>query len=110
MKSLLMVAAAVAVGLTFSANAGEALFSPKAQEQADSHRTVATSPTDVNLAAIRPAGKATVLCQTFRQAPTAGERIDLANATRPSLAPKNPGFETAWRANAEREFQVAPLK
>ena len=39
-----------------------------------------------------------------------GPTIDYAHAPRPTLSPKDPRFEAAWRANAEREFQVAPLK
>jgi len=110
LKTLLLIAAVAAIGATFSAKADEPLYSPKGKEQADSHRTVATSQTDVNLAAIPPAGKAGDRAQLFRKVPASGPSIDLAHATRPTLAPKDPGFETAWRANAERGFQVAPLK
>lgn len=39
-----------------------------------------------------------------------GPTIDYAQAPRPTMSPKDPRFEAAWRANAEREFQVAPLK
>ena len=39
-----------------------------------------------------------------------GPTIDYAHAPRPTMSPKDPRFEAAWRANAEREFQVAPVK
>ena len=39
-----------------------------------------------------------------------GPTVDYAHAPRPTMSPKDPRFETAWRANAEREFQIAPVK
>ena len=39
-----------------------------------------------------------------------GPTIDYAHAPRPTFAPKDPRFDAAWRANAEREFQLAPVK
>lgn len=40
----------------------------------------------------------------------AGPTVDYVHAPRPTMSPKDPRFEAAWQANAEREFQVAPLK
>jgi hypothetical protein len=111
-KRLLVVAAAVALGVALSAKAGEPLYSPKAKELAESVRKVPTSQSDVNLATIRPNGspKAWELAQSLRKVPGIAADIDLAHATRPAFAPKDPRFDVAWRENAEREFQIAPLK
>lgn len=112
LKNLLMVAAVVAVSATFSANASEPLYSPKAKALADSLRKVPTIASDVNLATNRPIGnaKAWDLAQSLRKVPSTGSSIDLAHAPRPTMSPKDPRYETALRANAEREFQVAPVK
>ena len=116
MKTLnhLLIAAAIAVTLnvTTSAQAGEPLLSPKAKEQADSLRKVPTLASEVNLAINRPVGnaKAWEVAQSLRTVPSTGPSIDLAHAPRPTLSPKDPGFEAAWRANAEQQILVAPLK
>lgn len=39
-----------------------------------------------------------------------GSTTDFAHAPRPTLSPKDPRYEAAWRANAERKFQIAPVK
>ena len=39
-----------------------------------------------------------------------GPTIDYVHAPRPTMSPKDPRFEAAWRANAEKQFQVAPMK
>jgi hypothetical protein len=39
-----------------------------------------------------------------------GPTIDYVHAPRPTLAPKDAHYDAAWRANAEREFQIAPVK
>ena len=108
----LVAAAAVALGVTLSAQAGEPLLSPRAKEQAYSLRTVPAAPNQVNLALNRPAGnaKAWELAQSLRTVPSSGPSIDIAHAPRPTLAPRDPRFEAAWRANAESQFQVAPVK
>lgn len=112
LKNLLVVAAVVAVGAAFSANAGEPLYSPRAKELAYSLRKVPSTPGDVNLALNRPVGnaKAWDLAQSLRKVPSAGTSVDLAHAPRPTMSPKDPRFETAWRANAIGEFQIAPVK
>lgn len=39
-----------------------------------------------------------------------GPTIDYAHAPRPLLSPKDPRFEAAWRENALKQHQMAPLK
>ena len=110
---MILLAAAVVSALTFtaSANAGEPLLSPKAQEQANSLRKVPAA-SYVNLAANRPIGsaKAWELARSLRSVPSTGPSLDLAHAPRPTMSPKDPRYETALRENATKTFQVAPLK
>lgn len=112
LKNLLVVAAVVAVGAALSANAGEPLYSPRAKDLANSLRKVPSAPSDVNLAANRPIGnaKAWDLARSLRKVRSTGTTVDLAHAPRPTMSPKDPRFETAWRANATSEFQIAPVK
>ena len=113
LKHLLVAAlAAVTLNVALSAHAGEPLYSPKAKALADSLRKVPAVASEVNLATNRPIGnaKAWQLAQDFRKVPSTGPRIDLAHAPRPTLSPKDPRFETAWRENAQQQFHVAPLK
>lgn len=114
MKTLnhLLAAAIVTLGVSLSAQAGEPLMSPRAKELAHSLRKVPSAPSDVNLATNRPIGnaKAWELARSLRTVPSTGPSIDIAHAPRPTLSPKDPRFETAWRANAERQFQIAPVK
>lgn len=114
MKKTILLAIATAGIFTFaaSAQAGEPLLSPKAQEQADSLRKVPTVASEVNLATNRPNGnaKAWELAQSFKKVPSTGNNIDLAHAPRPTMSPKDPRYEVALRENATKSFQVAPLK
>ena len=114
LKHLLVAAVAVVtLNVTISAQAGEPLLSPRAKEQADSLRKVpGMSMNEPNLVTNRPNGnaKAWELAQSLRKVPSTGPSIDLAHAPRPTLSPKDPRFETAWRENAVKEFQIAPLK
>lgn len=114
MKTLkyLLAAAVVIVGVAVSAQAGEPLLSPRAKEQADSLRKVPAVANQVNLALDRPAGnaKAWELARSVRSVPSTGPSIDVAHAPRPTLAPRDPRYEAAWRANAERQFELAPVK
>ena len=108
---LLATVAVMALGLTVPAHAGEPLMSPRAKS--NQIRIVpGTSAGQVNLATNRPAGnaKAWQLAQDFRKVRSSGASVDLAHAQRPTMSPKDPRFEAAWRANAEREFQIAPVK
>lgn len=108
----LLAAAVLALGVSLSAQAGEPLLSPRAKEQADSLRKVPAVPNQVNLALDRPAGNARAweLARSVRSVPSSGPSVDLAHAPRPTLSPRDPRFEAAWRANAERQFQIAPVK
>ncbi|HWC60233.1 MAG TPA: hypothetical protein VHC44_11115 [Verrucomicrobiae bacterium] len=113
LKHLLVAAvAAVTLNVALSAQAGEPLYSPRAKALADSLKRVPAVASDVNLATNRPAGnaKAWALAQSLRTAPSTGPSVDIAHALRPTLSPKDPRFEAAWRANAEQQIQIAPLK
>lgn len=114
MKKTLLLAVAVGgiFSLAASASAGEPLMSPRAKEQAYSLRKVPSTPNAVNLATDRPIGnaKAWELARSLRKVPSTGSSIDLAHAPRPTMSPKDPRYEAAWRANAVREFQIAPVK
>ena len=114
MKKTLLLAVAVAgvLSLAASANASEPLMSPRAKELAHSLRKVPSAPNSVNLATNRPAGNARAweLARSFRKVPSTGPSIDLAHAPRPTMSPKDPRFEAAWRANAVKQFHVAPVK
>ena len=108
---LLASVAIVALGTALLAKASEPVLSPRAKS--NQIRAVSgTSANQVNLAANRPIGnaKAWALAQDFRTVPSTGSSIDLARAQRPSLSPKDSRYEAAWRANAEHEFQIAPVK
>lgn len=107
----LLAAAVVTVSVAASVQA-EPLLSPRAKEQAYSLRKVPAAPNQVNLALDRPAGnaKAWELARSVRSVPSTGPSIDIAHAPRPTLAPRDPRFEAAWRANAESQFQIAPVK
>jgi hypothetical protein len=106
---LVATVAVLALGAAVSTRAGEPLLSPKAS--ATQIRVVpGTSSHDPNLLANLPVGNAKgwALAQSRRTVPAVGSNIDLAHAPRPTLSPKDPGYETALRENAVR--QVAPLK
>lgn len=107
----LLAAAVVTASVAVSAQA-EPLLSPRAKEQAYSLRKVPAVANQVNLALDRPAGnaKAWELARSVRSVPSSGPSIDIAHAPRPTLSPRDPRFEAAWRANAESAFQVAPVK
>lgn len=112
MKHLLVAAAAVVtLTTTLSVPAAEPVLSPRAKAQAESLRTVPGAPQDRLDRSVRPESpRGRDLAASFRRIPGSGREIDYANAPRPTLSPKNPGFEAAWRENALKQFQVAPLK
>src|SRR5882724_10243567 len=115
MKKTLILAVAVAGALTFaaSANAGDALMSPKAQEQADSHRTVSGTTPDMIDRSIKSGSPKQVEFAAFtRKVSGTDSGIDLANAPRPNLSAKDPNYDVALRENAVKQsnIQVAPLK
>jgi hypothetical protein len=114
MKKTILLAVAVAGALTLaaSAQAGEPLLSPRAQTN-QIHIVASTSAIDVNLAINRPNGnnKAWEQAQSLRKVPGTGNDVDLANAPRPNMSPKNPDYQTALRNNAvNQQIQIAPLK
>ena len=115
MKKTILLAVAVAgvFTLAVSAQAGEPLLSPRAQEQADSLKTVPSVASDVNLAVNRPSGnvRAWESAQSLRKVAGTNNDIDLAHAPRPNMSPKDPGYAAALRENAiNQQIQVAPLK
>jgi hypothetical protein len=60
------------------------------------------SANDPDLATIHANGNARTweTMQSLRSVPGTGSDIDLVNAPRPSLAPKDPDYDVAWRARA----------
>ena len=113
MKQTLLLAVAVAGVLSFAAgaNAGEPLMSPRAKALADSLRKVPGTTTDMLDRSVKPGSpKAIALAESLRKVPSTGSTVDLVHAPRPTLSPKDPRFETAWRENAGKEFQIAPVK
>lgn len=111
MKKTLILAVAVAGVFTLNANAGDAVISPKAKEQADSLRKVPGTTTDMIDRSVKLGSpKQVEFAASLRKVPSTGTTVDLAHAPRPTMSPKDPRFETALRANAEREFQIAPVK
>jgi len=115
MKTTTLFAIAVTSAFAFAASArADSLLSPKAQAQADSLKKVAAPATMQCCAAAadRPTGNARAWeqAQSLRKVPSTGDTIDLARAPRPAVSPKDPRYETAWRANATKNFQVAPVK
>ena len=110
-KVLLIAAAAATLTLANSALAGDALLSPRAKELQDSLRKVPGITEDRIDRSIQPGTpRGRELAYSLRKVPSTGQSIDLAHAPRPTLSPKDPRFEAAWRANAEKQFQVAPMK
>jgi len=109
----LLAAAAVTLGVTLTAQAGNALMSPKAKELSNSQRSMVTTTSgsidlDRSIKPISP--RCAEYQHSLRTVSTTGVNIDLANAKRPMLSPKDPRYQTVLRENAVEEFQVAPLK
>lgn len=113
MKKTLLLAVAVTGMFSFaaSANAGEPLLSPRAKEQAYSLRKVpGTTPDMIDRSVKLGSPRALELAHSLRKVPSTGRNIDLAHAPRPTMSAKDPRFEAAWRANAVKQFQIAPVK
>jgi len=113
MKTNLVIAVAAAGILTFTtgALAGEPLLSPKAKARADSLKRVPGKTPDIidrSVNAGSPKGLA--FAESRRRVPNIGPTVDWVHAPRPTRSPKDPRFEAAWRANAVKEFQIAPVK
>jgi len=107
----LLVAAAAAVTLTITAQAGEPLLSPKAKALADSLRKVPGTTTDMVDRSIQPGTpRGREFAHSLRKVPSTGPSIDLAHGPRPTLSPKDPRYETALRELRQQQFPIAPLK
>jgi hypothetical protein len=110
---LLAAAAAVAtLTLTASAQTAGPLFSPRGADLRHELRKAPSAPSDIDLTKDRPNGNARGAehARSLRTVPSSGRSIDLAHAPRPTLSPRDPRFESAWRENAIEQFQVAPVK
>jgi hypothetical protein len=115
MKKTLLIAIAVAGVFTLaaSAQAGDAVMSPRAKQMADSLKTVPGTTSDMIDRSIQPGTpKSRELAYSLRKVPSTGPSIDLAHAPRPTMSPKDQRYEVALRENAAKqlEIQVAPLK
>lgn len=107
----LLAAAAVTLGVTLTAQAGNTLMSPKAKEQARSQRSVVTTGSGSIDRSIKPISPRYAEYQhSLRRVQTTGVNIDLVHAKRPMISPKDPHYQTVLVENAVEEFQVAPLK
>ena len=113
MTNKLLIAVAVAGLFTLAprANANEPFMSPKAKAMADSLRRVPGKTPDMldrSLKAGSPKGNA--FAESRRRVPNTGKTVDWVHAPRPTRSSKDPHYEAAWRANAVKDFQIAPLK
>jgi hypothetical protein len=124
MKRTLLIAAGIAGAFTLAANVQAG--TPKGDQWAENHRTVAATPTDqaskpisVGYRAVGDDGiaaspKFRQWLETHQKVHGIRKDVDYVNATRPTFSPHDSRFETAWRENALKEFQmevqVAPLK
>jgi hypothetical protein len=112
MKKTILVAVAGIFTLVASAQASDALLSPRAQDQANSLKTVSGMQSDmIDRTVMAGSPKSIELAKSFRKAAGTNNDLDLANAPRPKLSPKDPRYQTALRENASsQQIQVAPLK
>lgn len=114
MKKTILLAVAVAgiFTLAASAQAGDALLSPRAQDQANSLKKVSgVTPDMLDRSVMAGSPKSIALAKSLRKAAGTNNDIDLANAPRPLMSPKSPGYAAALRENAvNQQIQVAPLK
>jgi len=115
MKKLnyLLVAAVAAVTFTatWSVQANEPFYSPKQKELMDSlQRVPGTTPDMIDRSIPSGSPKSREAADRLIKVPGTAPDIDLAHAPRPNMAPKDSRYEVALYQNAEREFQVAPLK
>lgn len=109
MKKTLILAVAVAGVFTLSANAADAVMSPRAKAQADSLKKVPGTTTDMVDRSVKPGSPRGIeMAQSLRRVPSTGPSIDLAHGPRPTLSPKDPRYDQELRRL--REVQIAPLK
>jgi len=113
-KSLLILAVGTAtISLSLTSMAGEVLRSPRDAAN-QPRKALVSAANDPDL--LRPyTGKYVFSPRFIDNMPSISlssphEGPNVARAPRPNLSPKDPRFEAAWRANAVRELQVAPLK
>jgi hypothetical protein len=114
-QMLVATIALLALGTAVSTRAGEPFLSPRGRANqirvvpgtASSQHTFATNlPVAGHNVFLSP--KASTMENLLRTVPSTGPSIDLAHAPRPTLSPKDPGYEVALRENAVR--QIAPLR
>jgi hypothetical protein len=112
MKKTILIAVAGIFTLVASAQASDALLSPRAQDQANSLKIVSgTTPDMIDRPVTAGSPKSIELAKSFHKVAGTNNDLDLANAPRPSLSPKDPRYQTALRENASnQQIQVAPLK
>lgn len=114
MKKTLILAVAVVSAFTFaaSARAGDVVMSPKAQEQADSHKTVSGTTPDMIDRSFQGSPKQAEFAKSLHRTSGQSSSVDLAHAPRPNLPAKDSNYDVAWRENAlnQSNIQVAPLK
>jgi hypothetical protein len=104
---MLGVVIAGAFALAVSAPAG----TPKGNQLAENHQQVAGTTSDVLNRSVKTGSpKASQWVEAHQTAVGTRLDVDFVHATRPTLSPKDSRFETAWRENAVREFQIARLK
>jgi hypothetical protein len=107
----LLAAVVATFSVALSAQADEALMSPKARAQAESLRIVpGTTPDMIDRSINAGSPKYAAFQHSLRRVPSAGPSLDLAHAPRPMLSPKDPRYETALRENAAKQFTIAPLR
>lgn len=109
----LLLTAAIAVGMTTAMQsfAGEPLHSPRGLANIVKH--VPGKNSDPNYVSGWYAGAAVKQGAMFHSGVDSRGIKDVnlaAHRTRPTISPKDPRFETAWRENAVKEFQIAPIK
>ena len=107
----LVVAAAVVVALNFTltVRAGEPLLSPRAQGNQIRH--VSGINNDPNLLENRPLGSPRAVEFARSLVKVSGmDTTDLVHGPRPTMSPRNPGYEVAAKELREMQFQVAQMK
>ena len=112
MKAKLILATALAtLTLTTGTYAADAVLSPRAQDQQNSmHKAPGTATDMIDRSRKSGSPKGQELAQSQRTVSSTSAGIDLAHGARPTLSPKDPGYEAALRELRQSQIQVAPLK
>lgn len=109
--SLLLVAGLALASSLVVSSAAEPFLSPKAKDLAGSVRVVPGNSSDnINRSLQDGSPKGREQAYSLRRVQGTGSTVDLAHGQRPSVSPKDPRYEAAFRALRATEFQVAPLK